>query len=96
MKKPAAKRRRFLFSLPQRVNLYEYKKDNGEKINFTLEKENSYYLFLNSDENVQLIKESLKTYLQERREIVSLIDSKFTKSRNITNDIRDVLNAFNK
>jgi hypothetical protein len=79
-----------------RANLFEYVKGSGDRIFFTLEKANSYYLFLDSDEKTGVIKEKLKSYLIESPEILNFIDRKFVKSSHIPEDLREIVKAFNQ
>lgn len=78
------------------ANLFEYEKQGSDKIYFTLEKTNGIYIFFDSDENSQIIKDQLKTYLHERPEIVELIDGKFLKSKFIQADLREIVKSFNQ
>ena len=79
-----------------RANLFEFEKQGSEKIYFTLEKANSIYIFLDSDQKPQVIRDRLKTYLEDSPEIDELIDRKFSKPKYTQVDLREVVRRFNQ
>ena len=59
--------------LGDRVNLFFYH-SNSYNLHFTIEKMNGLYLFLNSSENAQQIKNKLKVYFNDCQKVIARID----------------------
>lgn len=85
------------------TSLYQYEETVPQGQNmwttrdfYTFEKPNGTYLFLNSFDDLEKLKEELKKFYSEYSDVQKLVDEKFNARRHIQKDIREIIETINK